>query len=115
MLSNGVLSVGSLDFGNLTMKSKAILAYDSSVTLGVYSSLYGLCLACFVLAHVSHSYMYLSTSFHSPSHVKSLMMSSIVLAILRWPIDFTSCLTSMMLFLFSISTSISIIASTAID
>ena len=115
MLLNGVLFVGSLDFSNLTMKSRAILAHDSSVTLGVYSSPYGLCLACFVLVHVSHSYMYLSTSFLSPGHVKSLVMSSIVLAIPRWPADFTSCLALMMLFLFSIGTSMSIIASTAID
>ena len=107
-----VLVSGSLDLGSLTIKSNVTIDYALFSVSSVYNSPQGLCLLYFIFLYMLQFQMYLSTSFLSPSYIKSLVISLIVLVISKWPTNLLLCLTIIMSLLFSFSTLMSIIIST---
>ena len=84
---------GSLNSGNLIMKSNAMDDHTSPGIAGDWSLPYGLCLGCFAFAHMLQCYTYSVTFFRIPSHEKSLVISLIVLLIPGCPAVLVSCLS----------------------
>ena len=79
--SNSILIVSLANLGNPVTKSIAIKLYTLFSVSENYSSLYSLYLLCFVLLYVSHFQIYSSISLRIPFQIKSLVISSIILAI----------------------------------
>src|SRR2546429_8229841 len=87
MLSEVFFVIGSVDGGNFTIKSNAILCHAPSGDSMGSSFLYDFFLVAFALLHMSHSHMTLKTSCLIPGKKYFLAILLIVLLI-------SGCLTN---------------------